>query len=140
MGVGQPGGPMAGGPMAGMAGGGSSFLGTAAAAAAGVVGGSLLLNGIRSMMGGQHGAQAAAFDPNAGSAGASPWGGGSGGGDLSRQAGLDDIGRTPSSSGGSAGDRNYGALDDNTGNDDYGDQDTDDLDDGDFDSDQGDDN
>ena len=36
---------------------GGSFLGTAAAAAAGVVGGSLLLNGIRSMMGGQHGAR-----------------------------------------------------------------------------------
>ena len=34
-------------------GGGGSFLGTAAAAAAGMVGGSLLLNGIRSMMGGQ---------------------------------------------------------------------------------------
>src|SRR6188472_86325 len=92
MGAGQPGGPMAGGPMAG---GGGSFLGTAAAAAAGVVGGSLLLNGIRSMMGGQHGAQAAAFDPNAGTTG-SPWGGSSSGGDLSRQAGLDDIGRTPS--------------------------------------------
>jgi len=138
MGVGQPGGPMAGGPMAGMAGGGGSFLGTAAAAAAGVVGGSLLLNGIRSMMGGQHGAQAA-FDPNASTTGSSPWGGSgsSSGGDLSRQAGLDDIGRTPSSSGGSAGDRGYGALDDSTGKDDYDDQDTDDLDDGDFDSDQG---
>jgi uncharacterized protein len=35
-------------------GGGGSFLGTAAAAAAGMVGGSLLLNGIRSMMGGPH--------------------------------------------------------------------------------------
>ena len=130
MGAGQPGGPMAGG--------GGSFLGTAAAAAAGVVGGSLLLNGIRSMMGGQHGAQAA-FDPNAGTAGSSPWGGSgsSSGGDLSRQAGLDDIGRTPSSSGGSAGDRNYGALDDSTGKDEYDDQDTDDLDDGDFNSDQG---
>ena len=135
MSAGQPGGPMAGGPMAG---GGGSFLGTAAAAAAGVVGGSLLLNGIRSMMGGQHGAQAA-FDPNAGTTGSSPWGGSgsSSGGDLSRQAGLDDIGRTPSSSGGSAGDRSYGALDDSTGKDDYDDQDTDDLDDGDVDSDQG---
>jgi hypothetical protein len=124
---------MAGGPMAGS---GGSFLGTAAAAAAGVVGGSLLLNGIRSMMGGQHGAQAA-FDPNAGTTGSSPWGGSGSGGDLSRQAGLDDIGRTPSSSGGSAGDRSYGALDDSTGKDEYDDQDTDDLDDGGFDSDQG---
>lgn len=34
--------------------GGGSFLGTAAAAAAGLVGGSLLLGGIRSMMGGSH--------------------------------------------------------------------------------------
>jgi uncharacterized protein len=133
IGAGQPGGPMPGGPIAG---GGGSFLGTAAAAAAGVVGGSLLLNGIRSMMGGQHGAQAA-FDPNAGTTGSSPWGGSSSGGDLSRQAGLDDIGRTPSSGAGSAGDRSYGALDDSAGDDTYDDQDTDDLDDGDFDSDQG---
>src|SRR5258708_6370950 len=43
-----------GGPQAPF-GGGGSFLGTAAATAAGMVGGSLLLNGIRSMMGGgQH--------------------------------------------------------------------------------------
>src|SRR5689334_24339395 len=35
-------------------GGGGSFLGTAAAAAAGMVGGSLLLGSIRSMMGGSH--------------------------------------------------------------------------------------
>jgi len=35
-------------------GGGGSFLGTAAAAAAGMIGGSLLLNGIRGMMGGSH--------------------------------------------------------------------------------------
>ena len=35
-------------------GGGGSFLGTAAAAAAGAVGGSLLLSGIRNMMGGSH--------------------------------------------------------------------------------------
>jgi uncharacterized protein len=38
----------------GAPGGGGSFLGTAAAAAAGMVGGSLLLGGIRSMMGGSH--------------------------------------------------------------------------------------
>ena len=35
-------------------GGGGSFLGTAAAAAAGMIGGSLLLGSIRSMMGGSH--------------------------------------------------------------------------------------
>ena len=70
--------------------GGGSFLGTAAAAAAGVIGGSLLLDGIRSMMGHQSGAHAA-FDPSAGSA--SPWGGSAADSDLARQAGLDDIGR-----------------------------------------------
>src|SRR4029078_12962725 len=73
-------------------GGSSSFLGTAAAAAAGVVGGSLLMGGIRSMMGG--GQAHSAFNP--GSRDASPWGGeSSGGGDLARQAGLDDMGKAP---------------------------------------------
>ena len=130
-GPGQATGPMAGG--APMAGGGGSFLGTAAAAAAGVVGGSLLLGGIRSMMGGSHGAQAA-FDPGAGTSGASPWGGSSSGGELSRQAGLDDIGRTPSSTADSAAGRGYGALDDSGSDDDFqDDQADDDIDDGGFD-------
>lgn len=71
-------------------GGGGSFLGTAAAAAAGVIGGSLLLSGIRSMMG--YGGHYGAFDSGYGTGLASPWSGG-GGGDLARQAGLDDIGR-----------------------------------------------
>jgi hypothetical protein len=81
--------------------GGSSFLGTAAAAAAGMIGGSLLLSGIRGMMGGGAGGAHAAFNPTGG-AGASPWGGGGGsiaGSDLSRQAGLDDMGRPPSGGG-----------------------------------------
>jgi hypothetical protein len=69
---------------------GGSFLGTAASAAAGVIGGALLLDGIRSMMGHQGGAHAA-FDPHAG--GSSPWGGDNAGDALSREAGLDDIGR-----------------------------------------------
>lgn len=69
--------------------GGGSFLGTAAAAAAGMVGGALLLNGIRGMFG-QHQAGQSAFDPGL-SGGGSPWSGG-GGGDLGREAGLDDIG------------------------------------------------
>jgi hypothetical protein len=75
---------------------GGSFLGTAAAAAAGMVGGGLLLGGIQSMLGGgrHHGAFAGTFDqPGAGRDAASPWSGGQGSGDLSRQAGLDDIGR-----------------------------------------------
>jgi hypothetical protein len=73
-------------------GGGGSFLGTAAAAAAGVIGGSLLMNGIRSAMGGhQAGAFSGAFDSlNRGDH--TPWGGGAAGGDLSREAGVNDVG------------------------------------------------
>jgi len=81
---------------------GHSFLGTAAAAAAGMVGGSLLLGGIRSMLGGSgHGPFAGTFDHlSGGQAGVvdehapvhdSPWGGGAD--NLAGQAGLDDIDR-----------------------------------------------
>jgi predicted lipid-binding transport protein (Tim44 family) len=93
------GGPMGGGMMGGgMMGapgmGGGSFLGTAAATVAGVVGGAMLLNGIRSMMGGH---QAFGGDYDRGNLGAShaasPWdSGGSSSGDLARDAGLGDIG------------------------------------------------
>jgi uncharacterized protein len=103
--AGQPGGPWAGSqpgappqgygapPPQGSPGG--SFLGTAAAVAAGAVGGALLLGSIRSMFGGQsaYGAQ----DPYAspGKVGEMPWGGSNpGSGDLARQAGVDDIGRS----------------------------------------------
>ena len=81
---------------------GGSFLGTAAAAAAGVIGGSLLLDGIRSMMGPGHGAFGFA-DPAFGASRdrGSPWDGG--GGDLARQAGIDDIGRDPHAGGSGAG-------------------------------------
>jgi hypothetical protein len=86
---------------------GGSFLGTAAAAAAGVIGGSMLMNGIRSMTGGGSGGAHGLTD-QANAAGGSPWGGGSaggglpwgnsggsgGGGDLARQAGVNDIGRS----------------------------------------------
>jgi hypothetical protein len=118
-------------PMPGAAGGapmpsGGSFLGNAAAAAAGVIGGSMLLSGIRSMMGNQHGAQAA-VDPASGTSGSSPWGG-SGGGELSREAGLSDVGRAPSSTDDSSR-RGYGALDDSGTEDDQDDQGGDDLDD-----------
>ena len=70
-------------------GGGGSFLGTAAATAAGVIGGALLMNSFRGMFGGEQGQRASAFDQGGGD---SPWAPG-GGGDLARQAGLDDIGR-----------------------------------------------
>ena len=80
---------------------GGSFLGTAASAAAGVIGGALLLDGIRSMFGhgggsfggGSFGAVDRAYAGDA----QSPWGstaGSAADSDLARQAGLDDIGRT----------------------------------------------
>jgi hypothetical protein len=95
----QPGYPPAGYPQA--AGGGHSFLGTAAATVAGVVGGAMLLNGIRGMMGGSEGFSPGHHDPSAGGLpqGGSPWdsgsghsGGDQGGGNLSQDAGLGDIG------------------------------------------------
>jgi uncharacterized protein len=91
----QPGYPpqpgyMQGGPMGGgmMGGHGGSFLGTAAATVAGVVGGAMLMNGIRSAFGGggNH-----AFGSGLGPS-PTPWGGGSDGGALSRDAGVGDIG------------------------------------------------
>jgi hypothetical protein len=78
-----------GAPQAPM-GGGGSFLGTAAAAAAGVVGGSLLLGSIRSMMGGSH----QGFGDAAGIAGGAsqnPWSDQSSS-DLARDAGINDVG------------------------------------------------
>jgi uncharacterized protein len=122
--------PMAG-PMAPPMGAGGSFLGTAAAAAAGVIGGSLLLDSIRSMMGHRGGAQAA-FDPTGGATGSSPWDGGAAGGELSRQAGVDDIGRGTASSGAGGGGR-YGLLNDSPSDDAQADQDADDVDDSNFD-------
>jgi hypothetical protein len=74
-------------------GGGGSFLGTAAAAAAGVVGGSLLAGSIRSMMGGSGNHQS--FGDTAGHRGGiedrRPSSDQSGG-DLARDAGINDIG------------------------------------------------
>jgi hypothetical protein len=91
---------------------GGSFLGTAASAAAGVIGGALLLDGIRSMMGPGHGAFGM-VDPayGAGREPGSPWDN-SGGGDLGRQAGIDDIGRHQQ--GGGAGLFDSAAADDGT--------------------------
>jgi hypothetical protein len=93
-------------------GGGSSFLGTAASAAAGVIGGSLLLDGIRSMMGPSHGAFGM-VDPafGGGREAGSPWDT-TGGGDLARQAGTDDIGRHQQGDG--AGSFDSAAADDGT--------------------------
>jgi hypothetical protein len=76
-------------------GGGGSFLGTAAAAAVGVVGGSMLASSLRSMMGGSGGNQQS-FGDTAGHSGGiedrRPWGGDQSGGNLAREAGVNDIG------------------------------------------------
>jgi hypothetical protein len=73
-------------------GGGGSFLGTAAAAAVGVVGGSLLAGSLRSMMGGGN---HQSFGDTAGHSGGiedrRPWSDQSGG-NLARDAGINDIG------------------------------------------------
>ncbi len=127
MGPGGPGpggmgpGGMAPGGMAPEPGGrGGSFLGTAAAAAAGTIGGSLLLDSIRGMLGGQQhrGPFAGAFDQIASGNTRSPSGGG--GGELGREAGLDDIGRGSGRAGmfdspDQGNDRTAGLLDSDTG-------------------------
>jgi uncharacterized protein len=113
-------------------GGGGSFLGTAAATAAGMVGGSLLLNSIRGMMGG--GRQA--FGDTAGSgdrpASQTPWSDQSGS-ELARDAGINDIG----SSGNRADNNSRAGLFDTASNDDSSssNNDDDDHDDMDMDSD-----
>jgi len=117
-----------GGPQSPFGGGGGSFLGTAAAAAAGMVGGSLLLNGIRGMMGGGH--HQAFGDTNMSQdRGASPWSDQSNS-SLARDAGINDIGTGH----GQADDGRRTGLLDQASNDD-GDRDDMDLDSDDFGSD-----
>ncbi|WP_407158867.1 DUF2076 domain-containing protein [Bradyrhizobium sp. STM 3557] len=110
-------------------GGGGSFLGTAAATAAGMVGGSLLLNSFRGMMGG--GSHQAFGDttiieerPSQ-----SPWGGDQSGSSLARDAGIDDIGRSDHG--------NRSGLFDQASNNDYDDRGDSDMDDGDYGDDDG---
>lgn len=105
---------------------GGSFLGTAAASAAGIIGGSLLLDGIRSMFGrGQ--AYAGAYEPV--SPDRSPWDDRSSAhSDMARQAGVDDIG-------GSQGNEHSAGLFDTADSDDSdGDYADSDFDNGDFDN------
>lgn len=106
-------------------GAGGSFLGTAAAAAAGVVGGSMLLNSIRSMMGGSHQALGDVGNRASNSVGDQS------GSDLARDAGVKDIG----SSGNRDNDNSRSGLFDSASNDDHDDdQDSDGFgDDGDSD-------
>ena len=117
-----------------MGGGGGSFLGTAAAAAAGVVGGSLLLGSIRSMMGGGN-QQSFGDTANAGDGvghrgsveDRRPWSDQSGG-DLAKEAGINDIGSSGRQASNDDGSSRTGLFD-NASNDD------DDHDDMDIDSD-----
>ncbi|MEA2872252.1 MAG: uncharacterized protein QOH67_2228 [Hyphomicrobiales bacterium] len=114
-------------------GGGGSFLGTAAAAAAGMIGGSLLMGGIRSALGGHSSGSPAsgAFDSLTGRGEGAP-GGNAAGSDLARDAGLGDIGGRSGSGGGAQ----RAGLFDSKQDDSEGDSDVDDsADDGDsFDS------
>lgn len=108
--------------------GGGSFLGTAAAAAAGMVGGSLLLGSIRSMMGGAGGHQSFGDSANAGES-RTPWSSDSSGGNLARDAGVNDIGSSGQRAG--AFDQAQADIDQDQDQD----QDQDDHDDMDMDSD-----
>jgi hypothetical protein len=127
-----------GAPQAPM-GGGGSFLGTAAAAAAGVVGGSLLLGSIRSMMGGSHQGFGDAASLGGGVEDRRPWSDQSGG-DLARDAGINDIRSSKdraddSSRTGlfdSASNDHHTSNDDQASNDDSDDHDDMDLDSDDF--------
>ena len=131
-GAGQPGGygqqgqfgqpPM--GQQAPQAGRGGSFLGTAAAAAAGMVGGSLLMNSLGGMFGGGGSKQGFGDSANA-SESKSPWSSdSSGGNDLAKDAGVNDIGN---SSGQRSGNYDQAQADIDQDQD----QDQDDMDDGD---------
>ena len=119
-------------------GSGGSFLGTAASTAAGVIGGALLLDGIRSMFGHHLGGYGpSAFGDFAGDR-ASPWGGSTSGSaadsQLARDAGIDHIGEAASRDAGS--DRSAAADDSLRTADDEDvadDSDFDDGDDSDFD-------
>jgi len=127
---GYPPGYQAGAAMQPQPGGGGSFLGTAAAAAAGVIGGSLLMGGIRSALGGHSGGPFSGAMDSLRGGGERPLGGSAANSDLAREAGLDDIagerGGGPSQR---AGLFDTAQNDDDTDYDDSGD----DGDDGDFD-------
>jgi hypothetical protein len=125
-----------GGPQAPMGGGGGSFLGTAAAAAAGMVGGSLLLGSIRGMMGGGH-QQGFGDSASAGDGGGHrgsiedrrPWSDQSGG-DLAKEAGINDIGSSGRHASYDDGDSSRSGFFDSASDNDDMDMDSDDFGDG----------
>jgi uncharacterized protein len=120
-------------------GGGGSFLGTAAAAAVGVVGGSMLASSLRSMMGG--GGNQQSFGDTAGHSGGiedrRPWSDQQPGGDLAREAGINDIGSSGRRADNNDGGSQQGFFDSASNDDDDTDHDSDgfDGDDGDGDGD-----
>jgi uncharacterized protein len=123
-GGGMPQGSPQGGYAPPPASGGPSFLGTAAAAAAGTIGGSLLLGGIRNMLGGVgHGPFAGTFDGLSGPVEVihednTPWAGPD---DLSGQAGINDVDRDDNAGYDTAGtDSDDDASYDDSGGDDSG--------------------
>lgn len=79
------------GGLGGPFGGSGSFLGTAAAAAAGIIGGSILMNSIRGLMGGHQ--QNFGDISSSAMANRSPWDGNSSD-SMARDAGINDIGKT----------------------------------------------
>jgi uncharacterized protein len=110
-------GPYGGGPQSPF-GGGGSFLGTAAATAAGFIGGSLLMNSIRGMMGGGH---RQGFGDTTFAGNSSPWGGDQSNSSAARDLGVDDIGNAS----GGADDSGRAGLFDTASNDDNDDMDMD---------------
>lgn len=112
----------------GVFGGGGSFLGTAAAAAAGVIGGSMLMNSMRGLMG--SGQQQSFGDTSGAGAGKSPWDSNSSNGDLARDAGVNDIGKN---NGGEQRQNFADHASNETNDDDDDDFDSDDFDSGDSD-------
>jgi len=106
-------------------GSGGSFLGTAASTAAGFIGGALLLDGIRSMLGHRAGGYAPSSVGDFGDRG-SPWAGTASDSQLARDAGINDIGQHAHHGGGdrvaSADDTSQSADDGSpTDGDDYSD-------------------
>lgn len=87
---GNIGGNAAGSPNISPVGSGGSFLGTAAAAAAGMIGGSILMNSMRGLMGGNQ--QSFGDMSSAASSSKSPWDSNSSD-PLARDAGINDIGK-----------------------------------------------
>lgn len=96
-------------------GGGGSFLGTAAATVAGVVGGGLLMNSIRGMMGGNEGGHGkSAFGDTANAS--ETKGSESGNNDLARDAGANDIGSRQAENN-NGNEQQHGAYDNASNND-----------------------